>query len=75
MRKTALLLLPCAWLLTGCAMVKQPPLPADLLVCAPAPTVPDTDSQATVGQYVVDLWAAGDDCRTKLAAIKQLTGN
>ena len=75
MRKMGPLLLPFALLSTGCAMVKPPPIPSELLTCTPAPAVPETDSQAVVGQYVVDLWAAGDDCRTKLAAIKQLTGN
>jgi len=75
MRKMAMLLLPCVWLLTGCAMVKPPPIPSELLTCTPAPVVPETDSQAVVGQYVVDLWAAGEDCRGKRESINQLTGN
>jgi len=32
--------------------------------------VPETSEQARVGEYLTDLWAAGDDCRTKLAAVK-----
>ena len=65
-------------LLTGCASSKPVtqvrieylPPPESLLSCAPAPDVPATDEQARVGEYLTDLWAAGDDCRLKLKAVK-----
>lgn len=44
--------------------------PQSLLSCAPAPAVPETNEQARVGEYIADLWSAGDDCRAKLAAVK-----
>ncbi|MGB8601286.1 MAG: hypothetical protein WCD42_03730 [Rhizomicrobium sp.] len=47
------------------------PPPEPLLICTDAPAVPDATDQARVGEYITDLWAAGDDCRTKLKAVRQ----
>lgn len=73
MHKMALLPLLLPLLLTACAE-RPDRVPADLLVCAPAPDVPVTDSQAVVGEYLVDLWAAGDDCRQKLTLVRGMMG-
>lgn len=51
--------------------VERVTVPAELLTCQAAPPVPDARDQAEVADYVVDLWAAGDDCRAKVRAIRQ----
>ena len=73
----ALALLLCATLLTACA--SPPPalvrhqVPASLLVCQaqPQPPEPGTDDTA-LALWIVDLAAAGDDCRGRLARVKGL---
>lgn len=45
----------------------KPPRP--LLTCTPDPAVPADKSDAVVSDYVADLWAAGEDCRTRLACV------
>lgn len=45
-------------------------IPAQLLTCSPQPPAPAAASQREVGLYIVDLAAAGDDCRTKLGVIR-----
>ncbi len=78
------LLLFSLLLLTACgANGEQPPrvitelkverirLPADLLSCENAPSVPQAPvTQRVLAGYVVDLAMAGDDCRKKLHHIK-----
>ena len=65
-----------ALLSTGCAspprIVEAPRLivPASLLACAdqPNPPAPFNDDAQLAG-WIVDLAAAGDDCRERLAAV------
>lgn len=83
------LLPPCSLLfLTACAATSELPprvvtevkvervqLPAALLTCDDAPSVPQPPvTQRVLAGYVVDLAAAGDDCRKKLNQIKALSG-
>lgn len=76
---TTLLSLLCSVaLLTACASADRVTVavpPADVLTCAPAPVVPDSDSQRAVATYVVDLWDAGEDCRQRLGAVRELYQN
>lgn len=72
-------LLLCAPLLTGCGsnptVVEAPRLavPASLLSCTdqPAPPAPGTDD-AALAHWILDLAAAGDDCRGKLGAVAKV---
>lgn len=55
--------------LTGCGgnkslIIVKPP--ADKLVCQSEPSVPETATDATVAQFIVDLRGAGQDCRSNL---------
>jgi len=46
-------------------------VPAQLLSCAPTPAVPvETATQRDFALYVLDLEAAGQDCRAKLGAVR-----
>ncbi len=67
----------CCALLTRCApapepVVVRPDVPATLLTCEAAPVAPDLNvprwDQVLAG-YLLDLGAAGDDCRAKLRAV------
>jgi hypothetical protein len=83
---TALLLLCFALPLAACASKPEPPvpqvvvrkelvrqpIPGDLLTCAPQPAPPDTGTQRDVGQFIIDLAAAGADCRSKVEAVAQI---
>ncbi len=46
----------------------KPPRP--LLTCAPEPAVPADLRDEAVADYVADVWAAGEDCRTRLACVR-----
>lgn len=61
------LILLLAALLGGCSTTT---IPQQLLTCSPQPAAPEASSQREVGLYIVDLAAAGDDCRTKLNAVR-----
>lgn len=54
--------------------VERQRVPGALLDCAPhpEPTEADMASQKAVGLYVVRLAGAGEDCRAKLEAVRQL---
>ena len=69
-------------LLTACS-ADLPPLtevrierieiPAVLLTCAPTPAPPPKPrTQGDVARYIVDLWEAGEDCRARVEAIREL---
>ena len=50
-----------------------PHVPAEMLTCDEPPAVPgETATQRDVALFVVDLDAAGNDCRRKLAAVRGL---
>lgn len=57
--------------LAGCA---TPALlvPDQLLSCTAQPPAPSAGTQRDVSIYVVDLAAAGEDCRTKLGSVRKL---
>lgn len=62
-------------LLTACASADRAVVaapPAEMLTCAPSPEVPTADSQRAVAEYVVELWDAGEDCRQRLGAVREL---
>jgi len=84
---TALLLLCSALPLAACASKLAPPvppvvvrkelvpqpIPGDLLTCAPQPEKPgESATQRDVGQFIIDLAAAGADCRGKVAAVREI---
>ena len=78
----ALLLLPLCAPLACCSpppepMVVRPTVPASLLTCAPAPVPPDLNVprwDEALANYLLDLGAAGQDCRGKLEAVGKLVG-
>lgn len=66
-------------LLSGCTTttrVIETPLseriPTSLTQCRSRPVPSSLDRQSDVARWVVDLDAAGQDCRSKLQAIKQI---
>lgn len=73
----AIPLLPCVLLLMGCAsnppVIAEAPrrtVPASLLSCAAQPQPPAAFVDDTaLAHWILDLAAAGDDCRGKLAAV------
>ena len=77
--RAALLLLSCG-LLARCApapepVVVRPSVPRALLTCQAAPVPPDLNVprwDEVLANYLLDLGAAGQDCRTKLAAVGKL---
>lgn len=59
----------------GCASADRVTVaapPAEMLTCAPAPAVPEVETQRAVATYIVDLWDAGEDCRQRLGAVREL---
>ncbi|KQQ72386.1 hypothetical protein ASF70_12695 [Rhizobium sp. Leaf321] len=69
--------------LTGCQTIKEVPVkriverkvevPKSLLSCSAEPVAGSVwITQRDVARYLVQLAAAGEDCRTKLAAVKRL---
>jgi hypothetical protein len=73
-----------ALLLTACAgntpqerLVVQdrylhPQIPPGLLQCQLDPEVPEALTEAAVADYLLALWAAGEDCRQKLGQVSGL---
>jgi len=60
--------------LAGCAST-TPVVPPTLLSCAPQPKSPADQAGATqrnVALWIVDMAAAGDDCRSKLGSVSQI---
>lgn len=53
--------------------VERIEIPAVLLTCAPTPAVPPKPrTQGDVARYLVELWEAGEDCRARVEAIREL---
>lgn len=82
-RPTMLLsLLSCALLLMACAApeprlvvqsrVERLEIPPVLLTCLESPEPPAGNSQRDAAEFMVRLWDAGEDCRSKLDAIRRL---
>ncbi len=73
-------LLPFVPLLTACSgppvpVVVRPAVPPGLLACASQPPVPNLAGprwDLSLALFIVDLSAAGADCRAKLAAVAGL---
>lgn len=73
-----------AFMLTGCQSTpkeivvekiveRKIEIPNSLLTCSAEPVAGSTwIRERDVAQYLVKLAAAGDDCRTKLAAVKRI---
>lgn len=82
MKKTALLPLFCVTLLTACtgfpkAQIKviKPEIPASLRTCESAPDyLDDNATQRDVSKWIIRLWYAHADCKSKLASINQALG-
>lgn len=67
----------CVPLWTACAspgppVLVRPEVPASLLTCQPAPDPPDTGDDTALALWLVELAAAGDDCRGRLLRVKEL---
>ena len=66
-------------LLAACAAAPEPVVqtvpvtpPAALLTCRAAPPVPrDSETQREVARFIVRLSEAGEDCRSKLGAVRE----
>jgi hypothetical protein len=79
-KTTALSLLCSATLLAGCAdpeprLIRESRLerlapPPTLLACQESPEPPVIATQRDVAAFMVLLWEAGEDCRSKLAALR-----
>lgn len=55
--------------------IVQPSVPAALLTCADEPADPSAKpnlTQRDVARYLVELRAAGEDCRAKLGSVRGL---
>lgn len=86
-RAARLCLLCSTTLLAGCASsaparlipeirVQPVPIPAPLLSCAPDPAPPGGEAAGDItdrdiAAYMIELWAAGADCRETLEAVRQ----
>lgn len=69
----------CALLSTACASsppaILRPEVPASLLQCQPQPAPPpEPIADADLAVWILDLAAAGDDCRGRLARVRGLVG-
>ncbi|MBC6716901.1 hypothetical protein H9Q09_11850 [Aurantimonas sp. DM33-3] len=69
----------CSLAIAGCTtttILPPPPLadriPSQLLECRDRPAVGDLSRQSDVAKWVVELDAAGEDCRRKVHAINGL---
>lgn len=70
--------LPLLAALSGCAPPAPPPpalaLAQTLLTCRAEPPVPDLTEDADLMRYVLDLIEAGEDCRARLARVREVLG-
>jgi len=78
-RLPACLAVLCALHLTGCAnpgppVLLRPVVPASLLICQPQPVPPNSDDTA-LALWIMDLAAAGEDCRGRLVRVRALVGD
>lgn len=76
--RPALPALLCVSALSACApAAPQPPLSLapSLLTCRPEPPVPELNEDADLMRYVLDLIEAGEDCRERLARLREVAGS
>jgi hypothetical protein len=62
-------------LLTGCGPALMPYITDETLVCASQPVSPADDPHTTdkdAADYITYLAEAGEDCRSKLGAVRRL---
>lgn len=59
-------------ILAGCSSMRMTTVPDQLLTCDPQPASPKAGTQKDAALYVVDLAAAGQDCRSKLGSVREL---
>lgn len=75
-RLPALLCLLSATLSPGCAssvpVVVRQKVPPSLLACQPQPAPPEAADDQALALFILDLAAAGDDCRGRLLRVKEL---
>lgn len=75
-RPSVPLFLLCATLSPGCApsvpVLVPPVVPPGLLACQAQPPPPDAPDDSALALWILDLAAAGDDCRGRLARVKEL---
>lgn len=72
-RLLLLLLLPLTACEAGPAVLVRQEVPPPLLACRPAPEPPpDPMTDTALALWIVDLSAAGEDCRTRLHRVKEL---
>jgi len=74
-------LLCSAMFLCGCAQeprllvesrLERATLPPSLLTCQDSPDPPQATTQRDVALFIIQLWEAGEDCRSKLAAVRAM---
>lgn len=71
----ALLCLLSVTLSPACApspALVRPAVPASLLACQPQPAPPDGPDDSALALWILDLAAAGEDCRARLHNLKEL---
>jgi hypothetical protein len=71
-------LIALLWPLLSTACAEGPPVlldrtvPASLLTCQPQPDPPAGPDDTALALWLVDLAAAGEDCRARLGSVKEL---
>jgi hypothetical protein len=71
LRISALIVVLCGLLLTGCAPRKVA-VPGSLLECQPQPALELTMDDHAVARWLLDTVDAGEDCRAKLRLVRGL---
>jgi len=59
-------------ILAGCSSMRTTTVPDQLLTCEAQPPSPKGGTQKDAALYVVDLAAAGQDCRSKLGSVRRI---
>ncbi len=59
-------------ILAGCSSMRTTTVPDALLTCQAQPPSPKAGTQKDAALYVVDLAAAGQDCRSKLGSVRRI---
>lgn len=59
-------------ILAGCSSMRMSTVPDQLLTCDAQPASPKGGTQKDASLFVVDLAAAGQDCRSKLGSVRKI---